>query len=467
MTGTGTLLDPYVIWDVNDLQAMNLDLTAFYELGQNIDASATVGWNLGAGFVPVGTLANPFRGNFNGRTLTITGLFINRPGTQFVGLFGYISGATVTALLYQNFNVTGQGCTGALIGYVFNASDISYCLGSNITVVGNSNSVGGLIGFVAAGVGLTYVRRCYVVAVNVTEITTATAITGGLIGQNSANGRVSECFSDGIVRGLDTVGGLIGGNAGIVTDCYSRVRVTGVDFGFPWNTQAVAGFVGATGTNIVSRSYSTGLVVILDSWVPGGINNGGFAGQCGGGVCAISFWDVNTSGWLTSACGVGKTTAQMKDIATFLAAGWDFVKIWNIDPLVNDGYPYLRWLNTPSINVVSPNGGEVWNAGSTHPILWTSSSPNPYGTCGTDVRIELFRGGGFDEVIIASTPIGTPGNGNYAWPINANKPDSNLYRVRIASTTVPISDQSDNDFTIRRFVAPIIQVVTLPATEIR
>ena len=54
MTGTGTFLDPYIIEDVNDLQAMQDDLTAYYELGGDIDASATIGWNAGAGFLPIG-----------------------------------------------------------------------------------------------------------------------------------------------------------------------------------------------------------------------------------------------------------------------------------------------------------------------------------------------------------------------------------------------------------------------------
>ncbi|MBA7713105.1 hypothetical protein ES703_122103 [subsurface metagenome] len=32
MTGSGTKLAPYIIWDVDDLQAMENDLTAYYEL---------------------------------------------------------------------------------------------------------------------------------------------------------------------------------------------------------------------------------------------------------------------------------------------------------------------------------------------------------------------------------------------------------------------------------------------------
>jgi len=41
MTGSGTQTNPYVIWDVNDLQAMDNDLTAYYELGQDIDTSVS------------------------------------------------------------------------------------------------------------------------------------------------------------------------------------------------------------------------------------------------------------------------------------------------------------------------------------------------------------------------------------------------------------------------------------------
>ena len=50
MTGTGTIGDPFMIYDVNDLQAMRNNLTAHYKLANNIDASATIGWNSGAGF---------------------------------------------------------------------------------------------------------------------------------------------------------------------------------------------------------------------------------------------------------------------------------------------------------------------------------------------------------------------------------------------------------------------------------
>ena len=72
------------------------------------------------------------------------------------------------------------------------------------------------------------------------------------------------------------------------------------------------------------------------------------------------FWDTETSGISESDIGTGKTTAEMKDIATFtdtatdgLGSAWDFTgtqnddagtdDIWAIDGTTNDGYPYFGW----------------------------------------------------------------------------------------------------------------------------
>jgi len=62
-----------------------------------------------------------------------------------------------------------------------------------------------------------------------------------------------------------------------------------------------------------------------------------------------SFWDLETSGLVTSDGGIGKTTAEMQTAATFLEAGWDFVdetengteNIWWI--LEGQDYPRLWW----------------------------------------------------------------------------------------------------------------------------
>ena len=88
--GNGTAIDPYTIENALGLQAIGEDLTAYYTLKNDIDASVTKGWNSGKGFGPIGTDSNSFTGNLDGSGFNITNLYISRSSTNFVGLFGAI-----------------------------------------------------------------------------------------------------------------------------------------------------------------------------------------------------------------------------------------------------------------------------------------------------------------------------------------------------------------------------------------
>jgi|GEM_PF-1192944 len=103
---------------------------------------------------------------------------------------------------------------------------------------------------------------------------------------------------------------------------------------------------------------------------------------------------------------------------------------------------------TKSITVTSPNGGESWQAGTTHNITWTTQ-----GTV-ANVKIELSTNGGTGySTIIASTP----NNGSYAWTV-PNTPSANcLVRISDAANASNI-DVSDSAFTI----APSPITVTSP-----
>jgi hypothetical protein len=65
------------------------------------------------------------------------------------------------------------------------------------------------------------------------------------------------------------------------------------------------------------------------------------------GTVSNSYWDMQTSGQSTSAGGAGKTTAEMKQQATFV--GWDFTDIWGIEENVT--YPFF--LNEPQAPVLT------------------------------------------------------------------------------------------------------------------
>ncbi|MHC4643704.1 MAG: hypothetical protein ACYS32_18840, partial [Planctomycetota bacterium] len=105
-SGSGTQEYPYVITTVQQLQEMQDELDAYYVLGNDIDASETVNWDGGAGFVPVGTWTgdsnDAFRGTFDGMGHSIQSLYINRIDGGYQGLFGCLCGGTVQDVHLRN-----------------------------------------------------------------------------------------------------------------------------------------------------------------------------------------------------------------------------------------------------------------------------------------------------------------------------------------------------------------------------
>jgi hypothetical protein len=165
--GSGTEADPYIITTVQQLQEMQNDLDACYVLGNDIDASATSSWNGGEGFLPLGTTLNPFTGTFDGQGHTISSLFINRPSTDEVGLFGCIGdGAVVCNVGLAEVDITARINSGSLVGY---SSGSTVCNSWSSGSVRGSHDyqmrLGGLIGL-SSGAD-SYVYQCFS-SVNVT-----------------------------------------------------------------------------------------------------------------------------------------------------------------------------------------------------------------------------------------------------------------------------------------------------------
>ena len=103
-------------------------------------------------------------------------------------------------------------------------------------------------------------------------------------------------------------------------------------------------------------------------------------------------------------------------------------------------------LAADTITVSSPNGGEVWEQGSTQTIRWTYT-----GIPGVNVKIELYRNGAFSRLIIGRTPIGNGGSGSYTWTVPAGQKEDSRYKVKVSSTRKSsINDMSDKQFTITK-----------------
>lgn len=149
---------------------------------------------------------------------------------------------------------------------------------------------------------------------------------GGLAGSN--DGSISQSYSNAYVSGTSNVGGLVGQNWGkSITNCYSSGSVTG--------TSAVGGHIGLN-RGILLQSYST-------AFVEGQSGTGGLVGGSGAGSFRNCFWDTQTSGQVSSAVGLGKTTQALQNPKTFV--GWSG-EIWTL--LSDQDFPRLAWENKPS-----------------------------------------------------------------------------------------------------------------------
>jgi hypothetical protein len=155
---------------------------------------------------------------------------------------------------------------------------------------------------------------------------------GGLVGSNS--GSVSACYATGRITGNDFLGGLVGWNAGTVTNSYAAVDIHCEEMNV-----GMGGLVGA-GQGRVVNSYSAS--TILDTFKTPPL--GGLIGwqPSAKPVVVNSFWDQQATGIAESwGGGIGLVTAQMQTAATFLNSGWDFDKTWMI--CEGKDYPRLRW----------------------------------------------------------------------------------------------------------------------------
>ena len=214
------------IYDINDLQAMNLILTENYVLMNDIDASDTINWNGGQGFVPIGgsTWATQFQGTLEGNGFKIINLYINRPSTNFQGLFGQTrngSGFFVRNLGIENAYVNGGMRTGIIVANQLDTSGFIENCWTTGEVVSTAWAGGGGI----AGHNDGIIRNCYSRA----TINAQSTSNGGIAANNA--GTIEKCYFAGGFLGTGTRRGIT--SAGTVVDCFYDSTVASSGLGTP------------------------------------------------------------------------------------------------------------------------------------------------------------------------------------------------------------------------------------------
>jgi len=300
--GSGTQAKPYRISAVPDwqeLMATPADWDSHFVLTADIDLNDVP-------MAPIGNDANNFTGVFDGNDHIIRNADVNMPGSNYVGLFGYLGwDGQIKNLAVEDISVFGRDYVGGLVGR--NYSTIVNCYSSGM-VSGSRYYVGGLVGRNARGTisdchstasvsggealgGLVgYAYGDTIINCSASGSVSGAGSVGGLVGSNERS-TISNCHSTGSVSGTGSyIGGLVGFSGSAISDCYSTGSVGGDRY--------VGGLVGANGDCMsgahipgsIHNSYSTGSVTGTGHFV------GGLVGHNGCGTISGSYATGSASG---------------------------------------------------------------------------------------------------------------------------------------------------------------------------
>ena len=309
-------IDYTLVKDLTGLQAIDGTGTALsgnYALAVDIDASATATSDSGQGFNPIGdeiSGAASFSGRFDGLGHTISGLNINRPGSNYTGLFAVTDNASVQNLSLSAAVVAGSNYVGGAVGYAQGStrlqnivSDITLAGvddsssgvfagaiagrftgsgGASLTassatgrVYGESNTshfIGGMVGY-ADSASLANLSSSVIVTANDRGSGTGSSYTGGVVGYFGGS-LIDHASASGNVAGLYYTGGVVG-YANMVGGDILSSQATGKVSG----TSYVGGLAGVVYNGAVAGSSATGAVTALSK--SSSVFAGGLIGQFG------------------------------------------------------------------------------------------------------------------------------------------------------------------------------------------
>ena len=237
MTGKGTEAEPFVLktadhlaWFrdcVNECNTLvcakiaddvkEIDMSTVCHKADTEKQVAELSWT------PIGNFDNNYQGTFDGNGKTISNLYINAT-SEFAGFFGYLAGGNIKNITFDNakVNSTGNYYTGILAGYA------GSCIFENIKTLGNCSVEG-------------------------------KDITGGIAG--IAVGNISNCENHAEVKGMGSLGGILGmyyGSDNSITSCANYGAVTGT-------YRQVGGMVGYFDSGTIQNSANYGDITGKDN----------------------------------------------------------------------------------------------------------------------------------------------------------------------------------------------------------
>lgn len=260
-----------------------------------------------------------FNGSFDGNNHTISNLYINRPDSDYIGLFGGLgqSGEIHDVGITGESSIMGRQYVGGIVGRSMGVVRNVYC---QATIYGNSY-VGGIVGSNERGYIYQAGSNSDITALGIEEENYTYGYVGGIVGYNT--------------KDYDNSGG------GILTNVYNRgtVSITTTENGYGY----AGGLVGYNSGGSVSNSYSTGTVTSSPYGETGAIIGEGGYDYYGNSIFNNHF----LAGQFDNQQGGTSHNYQYMQSQTFVNVlnGGQVPQPWRADytPNTNDGYPILQW----------------------------------------------------------------------------------------------------------------------------
>ncbi len=352
--GSGSVVDPWKISTIEQLNKVRNYPDSNFILLNDLDfsgttydsSSSTEGWE------PIGNnnaYSNRFKGTFNGKGNTISNLYINRTSLEYVGLFGFVDGATIDSVNISNGSITGGNSVGALAGIVMH-SEISNCSAS--ASIKGKQTVGGLIG---SGHKEAIISNC-----NANATVNGEIMVGGIFGHLYKPTLITDCSSSGPVSGDERIGGFSGSSdSARVENSFSTSYVNG--------NYRIGGFIGWSYTySKLNNCYATGIVSgdtnvggfvgtaenqvkIENCYTSGNINGSSLVGGLAGELSSSTVENSNASGKITGIDYIGGFIGNAYKSTISTCYSTDSVKgSTNVGGFIGRGY-----LNTEIYNCYS------------------------------------------------------------------------------------------------------------------
>ncbi|WP_206458274.1 S-layer homology domain-containing protein [Anaerovorax sp. IOR16] len=250
--------------------------------GNVLDGAGELNSGTFQSWTPIGyristTDGKPFKGDFNGRGHSITGIYINDSSERSIGLFGYTEDAVIENIHIKDNYIYGKGYVGGVAGYKKNGS-ISNC--SNSGAISNSQTT------IAQG-------------------------TGGIAGYNYG-GSINDSSNSGIISGVQKIGGVAGWNKGSINNSSNSGAVSGT-------VQYVGGIVGDNDSgSSVNNSSNNGTVNgknevggVVGYNCGGSISNSSNSGVVSGdGMIGGVAGENRSSGTISNSCNSGEVNGK-------------------------------------------------------------------------------------------------------------------------------------------------------------